>query len=183
MFSQVIGNLRKATDATLQVQQEVFNTWTGMCPLVPPLAAGWGVSIRQAQEGWAEILGDLVQSQHELLQVQFGAGLQSAADVFQLVRAKDPEELHARAIDFWQKTCDRIRQVYEAQVRDFQAVVAKGTGMITQGTAEARSTAPGHRESLGQPSAVPGLTHRELEEVRDTLYEHELTKGDWSKAR
>jgi hypothetical protein len=183
MFSEVIVNLRKAADATLQVQQEMFNTWTGMCPLVPPPAAGWYEPIRQAQKEWAEILGELIQSQHEMLQVQFGAGLQSAADVFRLVHAKDSEELRARTIDFWQKTCDRIRQVYEAQVRDFRAVVAKGTGMITPRTAEARGAAPGSRKSPRQPSAVPGLTDGELEEVRDALYEHELTKGDWSKAR
>jgi hypothetical protein len=182
MFSEVIVHLRKAADATLQVQQEMFDTWTSLWRPVSPLAAGWREPVRKAQKQWAEVFGDLVQRQHELLQVQFGAGLQSVEDVFRLARAKDPEELRARAADFWQKTYERIRQVYEAQVRDFQAVAARGIGIITKRTTGAECMAPASEKAPRQPRPVAGLTEGELKEVRDGLYEYEMTKGDWSKA-
>jgi hypothetical protein len=135
MFSQVVENFRKATDATFQVQQEMFNACTGFYPVAPPLAAAWREPIQKAQKQWAEVIGDLIKRQHELLQVQFGAGLQSAEDVFKLAQAKDPEDLRARVVDFWQKTYERIRQVYEAQVRDFQAVATRGGEVMTKGIA------------------------------------------------
>jgi hypothetical protein len=171
MFHQVIDNLGKATDITLQMQQEMLHTWAGPYPGGPPGAP------------WAEILADLIKKRCELLQVQFGAGLQSVEEVFLLTLARNPEELRARAIGFWQETCARIRQVYAAQVRAFQDVVARGTGRLMPNTTRLEGPAAGSVPAPRQPSPTPRLARGELEEVREALYEHELTKGDWSKAR
>ena len=134
MFDQVFDNLRKNTEAVIQVQQDLFKTWTNFWPAVPASPAVWGEPLKYPKK-WAEIAGELFQKQSVSLEAQFSAGLHTLGEAFHLFEAKDPEELRVKTIELCKKTFDCLRQVYQAQVRDFQAATAKWTEVMGEGAA------------------------------------------------
>jgi hypothetical protein len=138
MFDQVFENLRKATEASIQVQQDLFKKWVNLWPGVPgvPMMPAVGTeAFIKFQKKWAEFVGDVVKKQRETLETHFSAGLRNIEEAFRLADAKSPEELRAKTVELWQKSFECIRQLYDAQVRDIQAAVAKWTELVIKGAA------------------------------------------------
>src|SRR5579859_1056310 len=120
MFEQAFHNVRLATESTIHLQQEMFNKWMGVWAGVPVTPSGPVTRVQKAQKQWLDFVGELVKRQRETLELQFSCGLKNIEEAFRLAEAKDPKELRTKTIEFWQKSIDCVRQVYEAQVRDFQ---------------------------------------------------------------
>jgi hypothetical protein len=138
MFEPVFENLRKATEATIQMQQDLFKKWVNFWPGVPGIPTIPAVGAEpfiKFQKKWTEFIGEIVKKQRETLEAQFSAGLKNIEEAFKLADAKDPEELRTKTIELWQKSFECIRQLYDAQVRDFQAAVAKWTELVMKGAA------------------------------------------------
>ena len=138
MFEQVYDSLRTATESSIHMQQEMFKTWIGMWPGVPAMGNGGGEPFKKYQkfqQKWAEFVADMVKKQREVMEAQFSAGLKNIEEAFRLGEIKDPEEVRAKTIELWQKAVEFMRQMYEAQMRDFQAAVMKWTEMVTKGNA------------------------------------------------
>src|SRR5262249_32460730 len=127
MFDQVYENLRKATESSIQMQQEMFKKWVGLWPGMPAFPGANGEQLGKFQKKWMEVAGELVKRQRETLEAQFSAGLRNIEAAFHLAEAKDPEELRAKTIELWQKAFECMQQAQEAQFRDFQAAAAKWT--------------------------------------------------------
>jgi hypothetical protein len=138
MFEPVIENLRKATEATIQMQQDMFKKWVSFWPGVPGIPTIPAVGAEpfiKFQKKWTEFVGEIVKKQRETLEAQFSAGLKNIEEAFKLADVKNPEELRTKTIELWQKSFECIRQLYDAQVRDFQAAVAKWTELVMKGAA------------------------------------------------
>ncbi len=135
MFDQIVENLRKATDATVQMQQEMFKKWTALWPGMPPAPTMAGEQILKVQKKWMEAIGEQIQKQRETMEAQFNAGLRHIEEGFRLAEAKDAEELRTKTVELWQKMFECLRQAYETQVRDFQAAAAKWGALFTKGAA------------------------------------------------
>jgi len=135
MFEQAFENLRKATDASIQMQQEMFKKWMGMWPVAPPTGAGMAEPLK-LQKKWAETAGEIFKKQRETMEAQFSTGLRNIEEAFRLTEAKDPEEFRAKTIELWQKSFECLRQAFEAQFRDFQAMMTKWTEVVTKGAAQ-----------------------------------------------
>jgi hypothetical protein len=133
MFEPVFENLRKATEATIQMQQEMFKKWVSLWPTVPP-APNFGEPLK-FQKKWMEVMGDLIKKQRETLEAQFSAGLKNIEEAFHLAEARDPEALRAKTIELWQKSFECLRQTYEAEVRAFQDAIGKWTELFVKGAA------------------------------------------------
>jgi hypothetical protein len=134
MFEPVFQSLRMMTEANLQMQQELFKRWVGMrTGMAAP--NGGGEPIVQAQKRGAKFVAELAKTQREALEAQFSAGLKNIEEACRLAEAKDPEELRARTVELWQKSFDCVGQMYEAQMRGFQAAVSRWTELVTQGAA------------------------------------------------
>jgi hypothetical protein len=134
MYEPVFESLQKAVAGTLQAQQELFKQWTAIWPAVlpsPPCCE----KVVHFQKKWAEFKNDLVKKQCELLETQFKAGLNSLEESFRHAKASDPEELRAKTIQLWQKSFDCLRQVNEAQIRNFQLAVTRWTELMVNGAA------------------------------------------------
>lgn len=134
MFEQVFENLRKATDSTIQMQQELFKKWVSHWPTMPAATPTYGEPLK-FQKKFLEVMGDLIKKQRETLEAQFSAGLKNIEEAFHLAEAKDPEELRAKTIELWQKSFECLRQTYEAQVREFQTAATKWTELYMKGAA------------------------------------------------
>ena len=135
MFEKVYENLRKATEANIHMQQELFDKWMGFWAGVQSLPPGKTEPLPKVQKKFADFVGEVVKKQNETWMAQFNAGLKNIEAAFHLPEAKDPEELRAKTIELWQKSFNCLRETYEAQVRDFQATVTKWMELITKSAA------------------------------------------------
>lgn len=134
MFDQVFDSMRKATEETVQMQQEMFKKWLSLWPGFP-LPASWTEQVQEIQKKWVEAANDMLRRQREAMQGQFDAGLQNIEKAFQLCEAKTGEELRTKTIELWQKCFQSLRQAFEAQVRESQATMKKVLEMTTKNAA------------------------------------------------
>jgi hypothetical protein len=111
MFSQVYENLRRATEATVQMQQEMFKTWVNLWPGTSGSSPAWSDEVQQFQRKWSQTLAELLKRQREVTTAHFKAGLQNIEKAFQVGEARTPEELRARSLELWQKCFDDLRLV------------------------------------------------------------------------
>jgi hypothetical protein len=138
MFEPVFENLRKATEVGIQMQQDLFKKWVSLWPGMPGMPTVPAVGTEpfiKSQKKWVEFAGDMVKKQRETLEMYFSIGLRNIEEAFHLADTKNPEELRAKTIELWQKSFECIRQLYDAQVRDFQAAAAKWTELVMKGAA------------------------------------------------
>jgi hypothetical protein len=135
MFDQVFDNVRKATEASVQMQQELFKKWVSLWPGVPASPTVGGEQVVKFQRKWAETVGELGRKQREFLEAQFHAGLRNIEEAFRLAEVKDPEQLRTRTLELWQKVFDGLRQGSETQLRDFQAAAIKWAELMVKGAA------------------------------------------------
>ena len=135
MFELVFDSLKKATEVCLQTQQETFKRWMGAWPGVPKGPGPVPEQVHKFQKKWAEFYEEILKKQRETLAAQFQAGLQHIEEAFRLAETKDPAELRAKTIELWQKVFETLRQTFEAQVRDLQALAGRWTELVTKGAA------------------------------------------------
>jgi len=125
MFNQVFENFRQATEATVQMQQEMFKTWMKLWPGMPDSSPDWDKQVQRFQKKWADALGDMLKRQREVAGAHFKAGMENIEKAFQVGEAKTPEELRTRTVELWRKCFDDLRQVYEAQLHGFEMAMEK----------------------------------------------------------
>jgi hypothetical protein len=135
MFEKVFDNLRKATEASVQAQQEIFQKWVSLWPGVPSSPYAWGEKIQKVQKKWNQIVAEQLKKQRETLEAQFSAGLRNIEESFRLAEAKDPEEFRTKTLELWSKSFDYLRQTSEAQLREFQAAMEKWAEIVTKNEA------------------------------------------------
>src|SRR5512135_956746 len=120
MYDQVFGNLRKATEAAIQAQQEMFRTWTNYW-------AGKPDQVQAVQQKWVDTFGDLIKKQQDALEAQYKSGLKMIEDAFTLPTAKDPEALRRKLIEDWEKDFESHQRIAEEKMQAFHAALAKWT--------------------------------------------------------
>lgn len=134
MFDPLFDSMRKATETTIHMQQEMFKKWLALWPGVatPPLQPE---QFQQFQKRWAETVNDLIKQRRESTEAIFKAGLENIEMTFKLGEVKGVEELRAKTAELWQKYFDCLRQAYEVQVRDFQTGMVRWGELMMKGAA------------------------------------------------
>jgi len=132
MFNQVFDNFRRATEATVRLQQEMFKTWLNLWPGVPTFSPAWGVQVQLSQKKWSEAVQEMLKRQEAVTKDHFQAGVQLIEKAFKLGEAKTLEELRARNLELWQKCFEDLRLVYESQLRGFETAMEKWAEMVTK---------------------------------------------------
>jgi len=135
MFEPVFDNLKKVTETTLRMQQEMFEKWVSLWPGVRPTQAAFAEPAQKFQKKWAEFYEEALKKQRDTLETQFKAGLKNIEEAFRLAEAKDPDELRVRTTELWQKVFETLRQSSEAQLRDLQTFAGRWTELVTKGAA------------------------------------------------
>jgi len=135
MFESVFDSLKKVTETTLRMQQEMYEKWVSLRPGVSPAQAMFTETAQKFQKGWTEFYEETLKKQRDTLEAQFKAGLKNIEDAFRLAEAKDPEELRAKTTELWQKVFETLRQSSEAQLRDLQTFTGRWTELATRGAA------------------------------------------------
>jgi len=132
MFNQAFENFRRATEATLQMQQDMFKAWINLWPVSPTSPTFLGEQAQHFQKKWAEVFGEMLKKQREVTGECFKAGLENLEQAFKVAESKSPEELRSQSIDLWKKCFADIQHVYEAQLRGFQFATEKWAELATK---------------------------------------------------
>jgi len=137
MFDQVLDTYRKAAESTLQLQQELLRSWAQQWPPLPGAAApaAWAEQAHAAQRRWAETVTGLLTRHRETLDAQYQAGIRTIEEAFRVGGAKDPEQFRQLVEELWRQSCECLKTVVEAQMRDVQAAVQKWFEVASPGAA------------------------------------------------
>ncbi len=125
MVEQMFDNMRKATQAALETQEQFFRQWTGAWAGGNASAAGPKEQAKVFQKKWADACLETFKKQWKTLDNQFEAGLKVLEEAFKSGEIKTPEEFYTRLVAYWQKSFDSLRQFTESQVEAFQAALAQ----------------------------------------------------------
>lgn len=134
MFDQVFESLRKATEASVQMQQDMVTKWMSLWPGNPAAGALWGGAfpMQQLQQRWADTIGDLLKRQREVIQASFKRGQENIEQAFKLGEARTPEEMRTKTLELWQRCLDSLRETNEVQLREFHAATEKWLSLFAK---------------------------------------------------
>ena len=130
MFDQLIDGVRKASESSLQMQQEMFKNWTRLFSGQATDAGGqaeWG---RASQKRWAELCVEMLNRHREALDSTYKAGIQIIEQSFHVTEAKSPDDSRRMIEDLWRKLFDLQKAQSESQFRDFQTFYEKSAALV-----------------------------------------------------
>lgn len=142
MFDQMLDTFRKATESTLQLQQEMMRNLTSQWGQATSgaaaqggaaMGAAWLDQIRGFQKTWGNSVSDMLNKHREALDAQYRAGIKTIEDAFRVGEAKDPEQFRRLAEQLWRQSFDTLRTLSETQMRDFQAAAEKWYEAVAKG--------------------------------------------------
>jgi hypothetical protein len=124
MLDQVLDNFRKASESTVQMQQDMYKKWMSQWPTTPPASGGaWSEQMQTFQKRWLEQVTELMTKHREKLDSQYKAGIAAIEDAFHVTEAKTPEDYRKMTEELWRKSFETLKSSAEAQVHDFQKAV------------------------------------------------------------
>lgn len=131
IFEDVFQNIRKAAEANLKLQQEAFLQWSNMWPGAPSTQPSWVDKIQKFHKQWCDTVSELAAKHREVLDEQYQASLESLDAALKVSESQNPEEFRRRSEQFCRKAVDCMKDLTEAQVREFQDSAAKWTKLLT----------------------------------------------------
>jgi DNA anti-recombination protein RmuC len=134
-FDQIFESFRTATESTVQMQKDMLRKWTALWPGFPKTPTNGADKVQQFQKEWPQVMAELTRKYIETWEQHYKAGVEALEEAFHLPEAKDPEELRQKLTDLWHKSFESLRQLAEAQIRNFQGVVDKCTETVKKTSA------------------------------------------------
>ncbi|SRR5579883_629689 len=175
----IIDGVRKTAESSVAMQQELFRRWVNLWPGASVSVIPFG-ELQNVRRKWVEMVGELFQQENDTLEVQIKTGCGIIENLFRLSEVKDPEQLRTKTVEFWQKTFDDLRMIFETQLHSLQNAVAKFTEPVYQ---HPRIPVANETKSRWKQTAKAAAKPKsDLEEMKEALEEYETTKGDWSKS-
>lgn len=132
VYEQVFDNMKKAAEANLKMQQDVFRQWSTLWPGMPAPQTMWLDKLRDFQRQWANVVSDLARKHRETFDRQYQVALESLEEALRVTEASNPEEYRKRSEQLCRKTLDCMREVSEAQMKEFQNAMNKWSELITK---------------------------------------------------
>jgi hypothetical protein len=121
MFDQVLDSFRKASESSLQMQQEVFKHWSQQWLTGPPNVAGVSTEwTRTIQRRWGELTIEMLNKHRAALDTAYSSGIQAIEQTLRVTEARSTEDYRRMVEDIWRKLFDNLKGQSEAQFRDFQ---------------------------------------------------------------
>ena len=136
MFDQLFENFRKASESSLQAQQEMFKQWMQQWPASPPGAVSpeWSINL---QKRWMESMTETLNRHREVLDTTYRSGIQVIEQTFRVTDAKTADEYQRLVQDLWRKLSETFKEQSEAQVRGFQKAAERWLDVAQQARAQA----------------------------------------------
>ena len=125
LLEEVVDNVRKAAEANLKLQQEVFRTWSTLWPGMPAPQTAWMDKMQDFQRQWANTISDLARKHRDVQDRQYQAALESLEEALRVTESKNPEEFRKRSEQLCRKTIDCVKEISETQMKEFQEAINK----------------------------------------------------------
>ena len=121
MDNHLFDSFRKASESSLQMQQEILKHWTerwaGSAPQTPNAS---NEASPQAQKRWLALGIELLDKHRTSLDGTYAAGIQLIEQSFGAAEAKSPEEYRRLTEELWRKLFDSYKSQAEAQFEAFK---------------------------------------------------------------
>jgi hypothetical protein len=132
MFDHLVDGFRKASESSLQMQQEMFRHWSRIMLSAAPMGSGgaadWSNPTYRKQ--WLELGFETLNKHREALDSTYRSGIQLIEQTFQLAEAKSVDDQRKLVEDLWRKLFDLQKAQAEHQFRDFQTWFEKTVGLV-----------------------------------------------------
>jgi hypothetical protein len=123
MFDQLFESFRKASESSLQAQQEMFKQWWQHS--APLLGANGVTDMGDVQKRWKEYATEKMEKQRVLLDSLYRSGIEVIEQAFRVTEAKTPEDYRRVMEELWRKLSENFKAQSEVQLREFQDATAK----------------------------------------------------------
>jgi hypothetical protein len=132
VYDEVLSNMRKAGEANLKMQQEVFRQWSTLWPGFPNPQTAWLNKVRDFQHQWVTTISDLARKHRDTLDRQYQAALESLEEALRVTESSNPDEFRKRSEQLVRKTLDCMREISETQMKEFQDAVSKWSELASK---------------------------------------------------
>jgi hypothetical protein len=138
MFDQVMDTFRKATESTLQLQQQMLQQWTQQWSQIPGVGAispngAMTEQLQAVQKQVATAVTDLLKKHRETLDAQYAAGIRTIEEAFRVGEAKDPAQFLKLTEEFWKHSFDCLKTLAEEQVKGVQSATQQWLDTVSKG--------------------------------------------------
>lgn len=131
-FDQTFECFRKATESTLHMQQEFFRQCFAGWPQPPAAPTALAERFQKYQKEWSKAAAEFSRKRQESWERQYQSAMQALDEAFRLGEAKDAAELRQKTEELWRKSFDTLKEVTQAQMKDFQEAVTKWVETTTK---------------------------------------------------
>ncbi len=131
-FEQVFDSFRKATESTLHMQQDFFRQCFSAWPAPPTPQAAVSERFQKFQKEWSKAAAEFLRKWQESWDRQYQVAMKALDEACHLGEAKDAAELRKKTEELWRKSFETLKEVAEAQMKDFQEAIAKWIEMTTK---------------------------------------------------
>lgn len=131
MFEQMMDSFRRASQSSLQMQQDFLRMWTqGWLSMPSGPSAGTAPDFGQGfQRRWLDLLVELMNQHRESLDQAYKAGIGAIDQTFRVSEAKSPEDYRRMTEELWRKLFETFKTQSETQWREFQKWSGKAFSM------------------------------------------------------
>ena len=131
MDDHLFDSLRKASESSLQMQEEILKhwteRWTGNASQAPNVSSD---ASQQVKQRWLALGIELLDKHRASLDSTYAAGIQLIARSFGAAEAKSPEEYQRLTEDLWRKLFDTYKNQTEAQFDAFKSWSTKSAESV-----------------------------------------------------
>ena len=131
MFDQMFESFRRASETSLQMQQEMFKQWSQPWFAAPPNPVGasaeWGGTF---QKRWFELAIEILNKQRESLDATYRAGIQVLEKTLRVSEVKSAEDYRHAVEDVLKKMYENFKSQAETQLREFQKLAEKSFEIV-----------------------------------------------------
>src|SRR4051794_7721332 len=92
VFEEVFQNIRKATETSLKMQQEMLSQWLILWPGMPTPQTAWLSQIQQFRSKFMSTISDLARKHGDVIDRQYKAALESLDAALEATESSTPEE-------------------------------------------------------------------------------------------
>ena len=126
MVEQLFDSFRKASESSLQMQQEMLKHWTQQWTTVTPQATSVSSdAVHNAQKRWLALGVELLDKHRASLDSTYAAGIELIEQTFHTSEAKSPDDYRRLTEELWRKLFETYKTQSETQWDAFQQWSAK----------------------------------------------------------
>jgi hypothetical protein len=121
MLDQMFEGFRKASETSLQMQQDLLRQWTQQVLSGSPATANASAEgIRNLQKTWLQMTLELLNQHRTSIDAAYQAGIQILEQTVQMSEAKSPEDYRRGLEQLWSNLFETFKTRSETQFREFR---------------------------------------------------------------